>query len=63
MVAIGSLGSVHRTAILGVTGGELSRREMQIVSERLARLIELDLAPKVAATARELLRRGGYELA
>lgn len=59
VVAIGSLGSVHRSAVLGVTGGELSSHEMQIVSERLARLIELDLAPKIAAAARELLRRGG----
>lgn len=60
VVAIGSLGSVHRSAILGATGGELSQHELQVVSERLARLIELDLAPKIAAAARELLRRGGY---
>jgi hypothetical protein len=33
---------------------------MQALSERLARLIELDLAPGIAALARELLRRGGF---
>lgn len=60
VVAIGSLGSIHRSAILAVTGGGLSVHEMQIVSERLARLIELDLAPKIAGAARELLRRSGY---
>jgi hypothetical protein len=57
VIALSSLGSVHRSAILGATGGELSEHEMQIVSERLARLIELDLAPKIAAAARELIRR------
>jgi hypothetical protein len=33
---------------------------MQLVSERLARVLELDLAPRVAALAHELLRRGGF---
>ena len=60
VIALGSLGSVHRTAILGPTGGRLSNQEMQVVSERLARLIELDLAPRISAAARELLRRAGY---
>jgi hypothetical protein len=61
VIALASLGSVHRSAILAPTGGELSREEMQTISERLARLIELDLAPRIAALARELLRRGGFE--
>lgn len=60
LIAVGSLGAVHRTAILAPTGGELSPAEMQAISERLARLIELDLAPRIAALARELLRRGGF---
>jgi hypothetical protein len=51
---------VHRSAILAPTGGELSPAEMQALSERLACLIELDLAPRIAALARELLRRGGF---
>lgn len=42
---VGSLGAVHRSAILAPTGGELSTGEMQGLSERLARMIELDLAP------------------
>jgi hypothetical protein len=61
VIALASLGSVHRSAILAPTGGELGRDEMQTISERLARLIELDLAPRIAALARELLRRGGLE--
>jgi mRNA-degrading endonuclease toxin of MazEF toxin-antitoxin module len=60
LIAVGSLGSVHRSAILAPTGGELSPAEMQAVSERLARLIELDLSPRIAALARELVRRGGF---
>jgi hypothetical protein len=60
VVAVGSIGSVHRSAILAPTGGALTSREMQLVSERLARLIELDLAPRIAELARELLMRGGY---
>jgi mRNA-degrading endonuclease toxin of MazEF toxin-antitoxin module len=59
VIAIGSLGAVHRSAVLAPTGGELSPAEMQAVSERLARLIELDLAPRIAVLAQELLRRGG----
>jgi hypothetical protein len=57
VVALASLGAVHRSAILAPTGGAFSTRETQGVSERLARLLELDLAPRVAALAKELLRR------
>lgn len=60
VIALASLGAVHRSAILAPTGGELSSREMQTVSERLARLVQLDLAPRIAALAQELLRRGGF---
>jgi hypothetical protein len=60
LVSLLSLGTVHRSAILAPTGGALSAREMQLVSERLARVLELDLAPRVAALAHELLRRGGF---
>ncbi len=61
VIAVGSLGAVHRSAILAPTGGELSPAEMQAVSERLTTLIELDLSPRVAELARELLRRAGHE--
>jgi len=61
VIALASVGAMHKSAILGPTGGALSPHEMQVVSERLARLIELDLSPKVAALAKELLRRGGYQ--
>jgi hypothetical protein len=60
LIAVGSLGAVHRSAVLAPTGGELDPREMQSVAERLACLIELDLAPRIAALAQELLRRGGF---
>jgi hypothetical protein len=60
LIAVGSLGAVHRSAILAPTGGELNPREMQSVAEKLARLIELDLAPRIAALAETLLRRGGF---
>ncbi len=33
---------------------------MQVVSERLARIIELDLGAKIAAQAKRLLELGGY---
>jgi hypothetical protein len=59
LIAFGSLGAVHRSAVLAPTGGELAPGEMQAVSERLARVIELDLAPRIAAHAQELLRRAG----
>lgn len=59
VIAVSSIGSVARNAILVATGGELDPGEMQAVSERLAALIELDLGPRVAALARELLTRGG----
>src|SRR5215211_346955 len=60
LIAVGSLGALNRSAIPAPTGGELSPAEMQALSERLARVIELDLAPRIAALARELLRRGGF---
>jgi hypothetical protein len=62
VIALASLGAVHRSAILAATGGSLTPREMQGVAERLARLVELDLAPRVASLAEELLRRGGFVL-
>ncbi|MCC6223253.1 MAG: hypothetical protein IT201_07135 [Thermoleophilia bacterium] len=60
LIAVSSIGSIGRSAILGPTGGELDPEEMQGVSERLSLLIELDLAPRVATLARELLARAGF---
>lgn len=58
VIALSSIGAVHKSAIAGRGAiGELSTPEMQVVSERLARILSLDLAPLIAAQARELLRR------
>jgi hypothetical protein len=58
VIALSSIGTVHRTAIAGrLPIGELTTHELQVISERLARLLSLDLAPLIAAQARELLRR------
>jgi mRNA-degrading endonuclease toxin of MazEF toxin-antitoxin module len=58
MIALSSIGAVQKSAIAGPRPvGQLTGHEMQIVSERLARLLSLDLAPLVAAKAQELLRR------
>jgi mRNA-degrading endonuclease toxin of MazEF toxin-antitoxin module len=58
VIALSAIGAVHRSAIAGRRAiGELSTDEMQVVSERLARILSLDLAPLIAAQARELLRR------
>jgi hypothetical protein len=58
VVTLSSIGAVHKTAIAGPRAvGTLDHGEMQIVSERLARLLSLDLAPFVAAQARELVLR------
>ena len=62
VIALASIGTVHKSAILGPRHvGELTARELQVVSERLWRLLSLDLAPRIAASARELLRRAGIE--
>jgi mRNA-degrading endonuclease toxin of MazEF toxin-antitoxin module len=58
VVALSSIGAVHKSAIAGRTPlGALDHGEMRIVSERLARLLSLDLGPFVAAQARELVLR------
>jgi hypothetical protein len=62
VIALSAIGAVHKTAVAGPRPiGQLTDREMQIVSERLARLLSLDLAPLVAAQARELLQRLGRQ--
>jgi mRNA-degrading endonuclease toxin of MazEF toxin-antitoxin module len=58
VVVLSSIGALHKSAIAGRRPvGELDRGEMQLVSERLAGLLSLDLAPLVAARARELVVR------
>jgi hypothetical protein len=58
VVTLSSVGAVHKTAIIGPRAvGTLDHGEMRVVSERLARLLSLDLGPLVAAQARELVLR------
>lgn len=60
VIALASLGTINKGAILGPRSvGHLTRHEMQIISQRLARLLSLDLAPQIASRAQELLRRAG----
>lgn len=60
VIALASLGTVNKSAILGPRHiGELNTHEMQVVSERLRLVLSLDLAPQIAEKARELLRRAG----
>ena len=62
VIALPAIGAIHKSAIAGRrTVGELSTHEMQVVSERLVRLLSLDIAPLVAAQARELLQRLGRQ--
>lgn len=58
VVALSSVGAVNKSAIAGRRPlGALDHGEMRLVSERLTRLLSLDLAPLVAAQARELVLR------
>ncbi|HVS28761.1 MAG TPA: type II toxin-antitoxin system PemK/MazF family toxin [Solirubrobacteraceae bacterium] len=60
LVAIASVGTVHKSAILAAVG-QLKTHEMQIVSERLTRALGLDFAPLIARKARELMRLAGLD--
>ena len=59
VIAIGSIGTVNKSALLGPPIGGLTQHEMQKVNERLARGLQLDLAPLISARALELLKRAG----
>jgi mRNA-degrading endonuclease toxin of MazEF toxin-antitoxin module len=59
VIAIGSIGAVNKNALLGPPVGGLTQAEMQTVNERLARALQLDLAPLISARAGELLKRAG----
>jgi mRNA-degrading endonuclease toxin of MazEF toxin-antitoxin module len=59
VIAIGSIGTVNKSALLGPPVGSLAQHELQQVNERLARALQLDLAPLISARALELLRRAG----
>jgi hypothetical protein len=61
LIAITSVGTIHKSAILRHVG-QLNSHEMQIVNQRLQSALSLDLAPQIAAQTRELLRRAGIEL-
>jgi mRNA-degrading endonuclease toxin of MazEF toxin-antitoxin module len=62
LIAVAAIGTVHKSAILGPPVGGLSAEEMRGVGERLARALQLDLAPLVARRAQELLRAAGFRL-
>jgi len=60
VIALPAIGAIHRSAIAGRRAiGALSTHEMRVVSERLVRLLSLDIAPLIAARTRELIRRAG----
>jgi hypothetical protein len=62
IVAVNSVGTIHKSAIPDLRVlGELNLHEMQIVSERLARALSLDLAPLIVQKAQQLLRQAGVE--
>lgn len=58
VIALSAIGAVSKDAILDVRG-TLSDRDMQLISDRLVRLLSLDLARHVTARSLELLRRAG----
>jgi mRNA-degrading endonuclease toxin of MazEF toxin-antitoxin module len=58
IVALTSIATVHKNALLEVRGS-LTATEMRELDERLIRVLSLDLAPRIAALARELLQRAG----
>jgi hypothetical protein len=58
VIALNSVTSVHKSAVWRVVGS-VTLHEMQIVNERLRTVLSLDLAPLIAARARELLKRAG----
>jgi mRNA-degrading endonuclease toxin of MazEF toxin-antitoxin module len=62
LIAVAAVGTVHKSALLGPPVGGLSADEMRVVGERLARALQLDLAPLVARRAQELLRAAGISL-
>jgi mRNA-degrading endonuclease toxin of MazEF toxin-antitoxin module len=59
VIAIGAIGTVNKGALLGRPVGGLTQHDMQQVNERLARALQLELAPLISARARELLKRAG----
>lgn len=59
VIAVNSIGTVNKNALMGPPVGGLAHGELQALNERLARALQLDLAPLVAARARELLERAG----
>lgn len=58
IIAINALTAIHKSAVWR-TIGAVSRHEMQTINERLRTVLALDLAPLIAAQARELLKRAG----
>lgn len=55
LVALTSIGTVHKSAIVGRPLGHLDAAELRALSERLVRALGLDLTGLIAARARELV--------
>lgn len=60
LISLTSVGSIHKSVIAAIKPpGDLSSEEMRVISERLTRVLSMDLAPLIAKRARELLERAG----
>ncbi len=60
IIALSSVNSIHKTAILGPRHvGEVGSTEMKVISERLSYVLSLDLSSAIATKALELIRKSG----
>jgi hypothetical protein len=57
LVALTSIGTVHKSAIVGRPVGQLDASELRSLSERLVRALGLDLTGLIASRARELVAK------
>ncbi len=62
IIALTSIGTIHKSSIFGRHVGELSQRELQEISERLIRTLSLDITPLIVDKARTLAHAAGIEL-
>jgi hypothetical protein len=58
IISMTALTAAHKSAIYGVRGA-LGNEDMQAISERLQRVLSLDLSRQIAAASKDLLRRAG----
>ena len=57
LVALTSIGTVHKSALVGQPVGELDATELRGLHERLVRALGLDITGLIAGRARELVAR------